>query len=425
MTRPLRIGLLGLTLAASARPAWIWSSATDVAPKNRFTYFRKVVVLDRVPNDASLLFSADSNARLWINGNLVSRKVTRYHEDRATADALDAAPHLREGPNVVVVLHHNWGPIVTFQRSANLHAGLYVEASWLRTDSTWRWRSAPEFAAHEEQIVGVTGDHRIRYPEIADGRRALPDDVHSPAFDDTGWQPAVEVTDGPWPAKPARTEIPPQRETVVHPARALAAGRLMPAQPLSDDPLSIAAGIRTARCEPGPSPAPDSIEGRAGESRYITFDFQRPVHGYPFLDLSDAPDGTVIDFGYAENPYLQFNGARPVAVDGCLNPEAVVGRGYADRYITRAGAQRYEVPDERTARWLTLHIHFRKEGRVALRDRGIVQSQYPATLRGSFDAGDDRIAQIVFSPVVRVAFSRASTLAETARGSGGFGSTGV
>jgi dUTP pyrophosphatase len=37
----------------------------------------------------------------------------------------------------------------------------------------------------------------------------------------------------------------------------------------------------------------------------------------------------------------------------------------------------------------------------------------------------DRIAQIVFCPVVRVAFSRATTLAETARGSGGFGSTGT
>ena len=37
----------------------------------------------------------------------------------------------------------------------------------------------------------------------------------------------------------------------------------------------------------------------------------------------------------------------------------------------------------------------------------------------------DRIAQIVFSPVVRVAFSRAATLADTARGSGGFGSTGT
>ncbi len=37
----------------------------------------------------------------------------------------------------------------------------------------------------------------------------------------------------------------------------------------------------------------------------------------------------------------------------------------------------------------------------------------------------DRIAQIVFSPVVRVAFRREASVDETARGSGGFGSTGV
>jgi dUTP pyrophosphatase len=37
----------------------------------------------------------------------------------------------------------------------------------------------------------------------------------------------------------------------------------------------------------------------------------------------------------------------------------------------------------------------------------------------------DRIAQIVFCPVVRVAFGRAASVDDTARGSGGFGSTGV
>ncbi len=36
----------------------------------------------------------------------------------------------------------------------------------------------------------------------------------------------------------------------------------------------------------------------------------------------------------------------------------------------------------------------------------------------------DRIAQIVFSPVTRVVFRRAETVAETERGDGGFGSTG-
>jgi dUTP pyrophosphatase len=37
----------------------------------------------------------------------------------------------------------------------------------------------------------------------------------------------------------------------------------------------------------------------------------------------------------------------------------------------------------------------------------------------------DRIAQIVFSPVVRVSFRRKDAVDDTRRGSGGFGSTGV
>ncbi|HWQ52810.1 MAG TPA: hypothetical protein VN442_03940, partial [Bryobacteraceae bacterium] len=189
--------------------------------------------------------------------------------------------------------------------------------------------------------------------------------------------------------------IPLQREIRVEPTRVLAAGRLADVQPLSDDPLSMAAGIRKARCRPVQDMNPDRIEGRAGESLYVTFDFQRPVHGYPFLELSDAPEGTIIDFGYAETPYLQYNGARPVDPNGCLDTEAVVGRGYADRYITRSGAQKYEVPDERTARWLTLHIRFKHDGTVAIKDRGMVQSGYPLRQPGSFDAGDERIAQIV------------------------------
>ena len=37
----------------------------------------------------------------------------------------------------------------------------------------------------------------------------------------------------------------------------------------------------------------------------------------------------------------------------------------------------------------------------------------------------DRIAQLVFSPVVRVTFRREASVDQTVRGSGGFGSTGV
>jgi dUTP pyrophosphatase len=43
----------------------------------------------------------------------------------------------------------------------------------------------------------------------------------------------------------------------------------------------------------------------------------------------------------------------------------------------------------------------------------------PATIRRG-----DRIAQLVFSPVARARFDPVDALPETARGAGGFGSTG-
>ncbi|MCX6623504.1 MAG: hypothetical protein NTY38_21045, partial [Acidobacteria bacterium] len=390
--------LVSILLAGSvcAGPRWIWIPGEEAAPKNRFTYFRKVVELKAVPTDASVLLAADSNAHLWINGKPLRRKVTRYHEDKITADVVDAAGALRIGRNTIVVLHHNWGPITTFQRNANKHAGLWIGGPWLESDSSWKAHTAPEFLRHDKQILGVNSSsaRRIRYPVIADGRKALPGDLHSPEFHDGDWPNAVEVTDGPWPVVPNPVETPGQREAPVYPPAIVAAGVLTPARPLSEDPLSVAAGIRTARYTPDSS-RPPTVRGRAGESRYVTFDFHEPVHGFPFLALKNAPAGVTIDFGYGELAYSQYSGLKHVDGSGWVNPEGVVGAGYADRYITRAGAQRMEFPDERTARWLTLHFHFAQDGEVVLKETGIVRSQYPVTLAGSFSCGDKRVEQIV------------------------------
>ena len=390
---------------AAPEGQWIWSDPSDPAPKNRLTYFRKSFELPRPPRDAALRFAADSNARLWINGRLVRRKVARYHEEKITAEVIDAAPYLHRGANVVVVLHHNWGKIRTFQRSGNRHAGLWVSSPWLKTDATWRCLTAPEFLPHEQQIVGVIGDARIRYPLILDGRRSIPADLHSLAFDDSAWAGAIVVADGPWPATPRDVETPGQREYAVGPLSVLGAGRVERAGPIPDDPLSIAAGIRASQCLPDAEARrnaerllcgqPAVVAGGAGETHYLTVDFGRPVHGYPFLALAEAPVGTRFDFGYAEICRALYDGQTHVSETGWLNPEGVVGKGYADRYTAREGPQSIELPDERTARWLTLHIHLPCDGRVVLSDLGIVQSQYPVERLGSFACGDERIDQIV------------------------------
>jgi dUTP pyrophosphatase len=75
-----------------------------------------------------------------------------------------------------------------------------------------------------------------------------------------------------------------------------------------------------------------------------------------------------------------------------------------------------------------------RHGVTVLNAPGTIDSDYRGELKvilvnlGEADfriRTGDRIAQIVFSPVVRVSFRRKDSVAETRRGSGGFGSTGI
>ncbi len=75
-----------------------------------------------------------------------------------------------------------------------------------------------------------------------------------------------------------------------------------------------------------------------------------------------------------------------------------------------------------------------RNGVTVLNAPGTIDSDYRGELKvilvnlGEADfriQTGDRIAQIVFSPVVRVSFRQKDSVAETRRGSGGFGSTGI
>jgi dUTP pyrophosphatase len=75
-----------------------------------------------------------------------------------------------------------------------------------------------------------------------------------------------------------------------------------------------------------------------------------------------------------------------------------------------------------------------RNGVTVLNTPGTIDSDYRGELKvvlvnlGETDfriRSGDRIAQIVFCPVSRVSFRRNDSIAETWRGSGGFGSTGV
>lgn len=403
---------------------WIWKNLKEKAPVNCYTWFRKVIHLEQIPEDSTLYLAASSNARLILNGHVLRRKVARYHEHHITAERIHAGPYLKPGKNVLLCLHHNWGPVVTFQRTGNQQACLYVNASWVQSGADWKWKEADEFIRHEQQIVGVNGHSRIRFPLLIDGQHSSLEDWWSPDFDDSQWAEAVEVQDDALPEYPSEVETPGQREYPVRPISVLNAGRLEKQPDLKDDaPLSISENMVQASLQPCPEVGeiagnfirrkPVRLEGRAGQSFYITFDFALPVHGYPYVKLLEADAGIVLDLGYGEIPYSLYDGSAHVTRDGWVQVEGVVGKGYADRYRVRGGSQDMEIPDERTARWLVLHIHFTRDGALTFQEVGLVKSQYPIQPVGFFECGNEKVHQIIRLCQIHAEVSMTDTYVDT------------
>ncbi|MFF1572536.1 hypothetical protein ACFVWR_07285 [Leifsonia sp. NPDC058292] len=385
---------------------WVWRSEGSLAPTNTFTWFRATVELDEPPVDASVGFAADSAAQLRLNGQALRRKVTRLHEPELRAKSVQAAPLLRQGRNVGTVLHHYWGAVTTFQRTSNAHAGLFFDSSWLVSGEGWQWKAAEEFERHDGQFLGLAeAAARLRFPvnwnaKVAPDLRA---DSGLLAVSGEGWERGVVVDDGPWPAAREPVETPAQRESEQLPLAVLAAGRaeraadsgeaptspsvLAASRVLPDEAMRVHVGGLTDRQEV-------VVGGREGETRYLTVDFGRPGHGFPFLELSaDAAADVQVDLGYGELAISPYDGRDLVTEDGWVDVDGVAARGYSDHLRPATERRRYEFPDERTARWMTVHLTFAAEGSVVLHSLGIVKSQYAP--RGSFRSGDERLDQIV------------------------------
>ena len=415
------LGVL-LPLPAAAQASWIAPPGDVACPVNQWTYLRKVVTLDRLPDDATLQMAADSNAHMWINGHIVRRKVTRFFEAKIATETIDARPWLHTGANTVVVLHHSWGPIVTFQRDGCTRAGLYLAGSWLQTDGSWRTRHADELAPNVEQITGMPpehGDHRIRFAQFIDGARLPSAAMFQATFQDADWLPAKVVTDGPWPAHPLPTGTPGQNEQQVRPVLLLAQGRSNESHVDGVKPIAIEQGMLNATLSPaGPQaiamPHALTVKGNQGETRYLTVDFGRPVHGFPFLTGRAKGAAPVVDFAYGELARSPWTGEALLKENGWLNPESIVGQGYVDRYTAPVSTRQHvELVDERTARWWTLHIYFPSAGEYRIEDLGFVSSQYPVEVKGSFVADDPRLQHVVQLSLEHAIVSMSDTYVDT------------
>ncbi|MGO9309910.1 MAG: dUTP diphosphatase [Spirochaetia bacterium] len=142
----------------------------------------------------------------------------------------------------------------------------------------------------------------------------------------------------------------------------------------------------------------------------------------PIIFCTDAPGGV---------PVYQSEGASGADVKALLDQDLVLAPG--SRALVPTGL-RLQIP-----RGLEAQVRPRsglavRHGISVLNAPGTIDSDYRGEVQvlvvnlGQEEfriRSGDRIAQLVFSPVVRVRFQARPLIDETARGGGGFGSTGV
>ena len=344
----------------------------------------------------TILFAADPTARLWMNGNVVLARVMRFVSPQITVEEVDLAEYLKEGTNIAVVLHHWWG-VPTFQRSRGGAPGIAIQSDFLSTDGSWRWRNADEFLAHPHQTLGGNAQ-RIRFPVVMDARRHDPR-LHDGCSDDGKWSEAVAVNSPAW-SRPVLKETAALERERVFPVKVEAIGTVTPppiaGAPHPETPMSWLA--KHSRYEPNDKRArrtPGSVATLLpGSDGYVTLDFGKPLHGYLRFEVTDAPEGAVLDFTYGEIRY-DLCAEKPVLLaDGSFDPEMIVGTPFGDRVILGKGSQTIEIPEERTWRWLMVTWRH-ATAPIEIGSFSIMTSQHPAPGLGSFEASPPEIPKLV------------------------------
>ncbi|MGA2977471.1 MAG: dUTP diphosphatase [Spirochaetia bacterium] len=130
-------------------------------------------------------------------------------------------------------------------------------------------------------------------------------------------------------------------------------------------------------------------------------------------------------------PGYQSGGASGADLCALLSEDVVLAPGA--RALIPTGL-RLEIPRGLEAQVRPRSGLAARNGITILNTPGTIDSDYRGEIKviiinmGQEDfriRTGDRIAQIVFCPVVRVSFSHENAIDETSRGSGGFGSTGI
>ena len=178
---------------------WLWVSSSST---NQWAVFRRSLTLPAKPTSAIARIATDTKYWLWVNGRLVVFEggLKRGPNPRDTYyDAVDLAPYLQAGQNVIAVQVWYLGKS-GFSHSSSGHGGLLFQADIvsdggvykLASDATWKGIAHP---GYKNATSGAQPNFRLPESNVYyDARSASAlDGWETVAYDDSGWPRAKVV----------------------------------------------------------------------------------------------------------------------------------------------------------------------------------------------------------------------------------------
>ncbi len=349
--------------------------------------------------------TADSRYALYVNGREVAHGPVRGQPRRLSFDAVDLAPCLHPGENVIAVYVRYYGvanafwmpavPNTTLGRRGVLALEADLgEAGWLLSDESWRARKVDAWDPHWRDYV----DHGPGVPlELFDARR-FPQGWLEPDFDDRAWgsaRPIAATHMGGFARSQPPTDpygpLDPRSIAFLTGTTKLAARArvqvlegsvdLTEANPLAR--LQAVTGLPTRSSEDVAS-WPIRVVPPEGGAVRLSLDMGAIVSGLVGFEL-DAPAGTVLDIAYGEEP---------------LRPSLSMDRMRAgSRYIARGSEDRFRLFESTGFRYADLLIHG-AVGPTTLHRFDVEERLYPWTGETGFRCSDDEL-QAIFDAGVR------------------------
>ncbi|QDU35264.1 Bacterial alpha-L-rhamnosidase [Poriferisphaera corsica] len=361
----------------------IWSN--DKPNQYSVCFFRKVFILNEVPETASFFAYAEHRCNIWINGTYIGRAPAYSHPDQAFGYQYDVTTLLRPGKNAIAV------SVNAFNFSTHYHVprhepGLVAElildnTSFLTTDASWICSSDTGYKKDSPKRTWAIGPINV-----IDLKHAPSSNWHSIDYDEKKWTP---VTTHDVYVTPESAYTPSLKYQTIEANKTTLYSTSTPPTTTNDfkqyghhlEQTDYKAAPSHIRICTSKENCINLNSTSKSTGLIVEIDLGANHTGQPFFDITTESTGT-IDIAWSE---ILDDNQHPMFFKH--------GNIFADRILVTTGNNQYLSPDFSSGRYMSLFLR-EFQGHIHIHQFGMISSEPDLNFNATFQTPTHTHTQI-------------------------------